>query len=185
MRTWRRFLLWSCGGLILLVTLLAVSACAAAGARSTAGTPTVVPTDTPVGPMTYSAGDFSIVYPGELVAVPGEMPTGEQGFSVSIMIPNQYNGQMILLIQEAYPYPQATFQQLCAGIGSPTTLAGLPMYYRTIVGDTQRFWTYVDSNKNMYNLWAFDLGQGTTAQDRQRDDQILATFKVKDTTPGC
>jgi hypothetical protein len=188
MRMRRRFLFWRCGSLILLATLLAMSACAAAGTRSTAGTPTAVPTDTPAGPMTYSAGDFSITYPGDLVAVPGEPPTGEQGTRVSIMIPDQGNGHEILQILETYPTAQATLQSLCAwlaGMGSPTTLAGLPMYYRTIVGGTVRHWTYVDSNKNTYDLWADDLGQGTTAQDRQRDDQILATFKVKDTTPGC
>ena len=82
MHALRRFLLWSCCGL----TLLAVSACDLTGARSTAGTPSAVPTDTPVGPVTYSAQDFSIMYPGEWVAVPGQAPTGDQGTSPSSVI---------------------------------------------------------------------------------------------------
>jgi hypothetical protein len=189
MRTAGRFVLLGGLGAIMLVTILAVSARGGAGSRSTVrastATPRLAPTATPVGPMTYSARDFSIVYPGAWVAVPGQAPAGAQGARVSIVIPDQANDHEVLQILELYPNPQDTLPSLCTGLGSPTTLAGLPMYYQTVVGATVRLWTYVDSSKHTYNLWAFDLGPGSTPQDRQRDDRVLATFKVRDSTPGC
>jgi hypothetical protein len=181
MRALRLFLRWGMGGLAPIIIILGVSACDSTGVRSTVR----MPTDTPIGPATFVATDFSIVYPGEWLAVPGQPPTGQQGTRVSILIPDQANGHEVLQILETSGGNQS-MQSICAARqGSPTSLAGLPTYYATAVGNTVRQWTYVDSNRNTYSLVAFDLGQDSTPQDRQRDDQILATFKVKNTTPGC
>jgi hypothetical protein len=67
----------------------------------------------------------------------------------------------------------------------PTTLAGLPMWYRLVIypngGGAGRLWGFTNAQRTSCARWAFDGDAGAATQ--AQDEAILATFRPANATP--
>lgn len=170
-----------------LLLLLAVAALAGCGATpSAAATTTTTPTAAPTATATPSAWQ---VYHGQHFAIsspPGwsyqtnPPPTGATGMGFTLKGP----GGDEITVQELYGFSDSQVQDYCRPdpTGTPVTLADIPMTYSAIEG-VYRTWHFFNSQHYSYMLSVMDGNQPQATQAQH--DQILATFRPDDPTPGC
>lgn len=171
--------------LLLLVLGAATSGCGAS-AQALTRSPSIpssaspAPTNTPASWHVYRGAHFTISYPPGWTYGIQSAPTGTMGTTVTLQGP----AGDALTIAEWYGYTDAQFRDLCRPNvdGTPAQLAGLPTTYMVVEG-VHRSWQFINSQRYSYGISTDDGMQSPAIQAAH--DQILATFKPDDPTPGC
>lgn len=143
----------------------------------TPGPPT--PTNVPAGWQVYSGTHFTIAYPSGWTTTVSPAQTGLMGGGIVLTDPAT-SGQVT--VSETWGYSQSQLQAMCQLQGAAVTLAGLSMKYSVGEG-VHRNWLFIDSHGTAYTLDAMDANQSQSVQ--QQHDNILATFRPDDASPGC
>lgn len=89
-----------------------------------------------------------------------------------------------ITVQELYGFTDSQVRDYCRPDpnGTSVTLADIPMTYSAIEG-VYRTWHFFNSQHYSYMLSVMDGNQPQATQAQH--DQILATFRLDDPTPGC
>src|SRR5690349_11281031 len=172
----------------LTVALVSLGGCQAVAGASIAPAATntalavagTTPTSTAASWQVYRGERFTISYPAGWTYGTQPAPTGSTGTILTLQGPE---GDA-LTISEYSGYTYAQFQDMCRpnANGKPAQLAGLQMTYMVVEG-VHRYWQFINSQRYSYGLSTDDGMQSQAIQAAH--DQILATFKPDDPTPGC
>lgn len=138
------------------------------------------PANVPTGWQVYSGPHFTIAYPPDWSYKTNSPPTGSTGMSVTLKGP----GGDQITVQELYGFSDSQVRDSCRPNpnGPPMKLGGIPMTYEVVEG-VYRDWQFFNSQHDSYNLTVLDGNQPQATQALH--DQILATFRPDDPTPGC
>lgn len=172
-----------------LLLLLAVAALVGCGAAPSAGSATLptpdatpTPTATPSAWQVYHGQHFTISYPPGWSYETYPAPTGSTGTGLTLKGPGGPLDE--IEVQVLYGFTDSQVSDYCRPDpnGTSVTLAGIPMTYSVVEG-VHRYWHFFNSQHYSYGLSVQDATQPQATQAQH--DQILATFRPDDPTPGC